>query len=344
LLALTLATAAALAASACYWTTMIAELSWMKKSSVAPNSYFDYRRNFVFSPFTLGNTNSWLSSMLALATLSLAFAPLIVLFSPYRKKLCSGLKIVFGLFALSMFMTTDLSRPIWIVVPKLKEVQFPWRWLVVSSTAVPLLAAASVPFWKEQMRGKFRWAAIVALGSVLVSLTYSFARVREANYLPRFEFGSASNSVFSENSLDYWHEPVWMSGPPAAMPNQVEAKERTVSINSWDPELRKFWIGQGPAEEIRVRTFYYPHWIAKTSGMSLQTRPDNDGALLISVPAEATSINLQFQEPKRTRIATGVSASAWILLLLALLLNYFRKNPKIDATGLPRGASRSPLK
>jgi hypothetical protein len=329
--ALAVAIAAGLAASSFYWTTMIAELAWLKNSTITPDaditSYFDYRRNFVFSPFTLGNTNSWLASMLALATLAMTFAPLGVLFSPYRKKLGRGLKSVFALFAFSLFMTTDLSRPLWIVIPKLKEVQFPWRWLVVSSAALPLLAAASIPFWKEQMRGRFRWLAIIALGSILGSLSYSVARIRDANYLPRFEFGSASNSVQTQNSLDHWL-PVWVNERPPGTPNKVEAEERAVAITSWEPEMRTFWIGPGPAQEIRARTFYYPHWVAKAAGVTLTTRPDYDGALLISVPADSASVSLQFQEPKRTRIAMIVTVSAWLLVLLCLLYGYVRGSGK----------------
>ena len=325
--ALALAIAAGLAASAFYWTTMVAELSWLKNTTITPNadmtSYLDYRRNFVFSPFTLGNTNSWLASMLTLAMLAMAFAPLVVLFSLYRKKLGGGLKSVFALCAFSLFMATDLSRPLWAVIPKLKEVQFPWRWLAVSSTALPLLAAASIPFWKEQMRGRFRWLAIVALGGVLGSLAYSVARIRDANYLPRFEFGSASNSVQTQNSLDHWL-PVWVNERPPPTPNKVEAKERAIGINSWEPEVRTFWIGPGPAQEIRTRTFYYPHWVAKTEGVTLSTRPDYDGALLISVPAQPMSVSLRFQEPGRTRIAMIVSVSAWLVLLLCLLYGYLR--------------------
>ena len=152
-----------------------------------------------------------------------------------------------------------------------------------------------------------------------MALTYSVARMRDANYLPRFEFGSASNAVFSENSLDYWHEPVWMKEHPSLMPTEVEAKERAVAINAWEPEIRAFWIGPGPAQEIRARTFYYPHWVAKASGVTLNTRPDYDGVLLISVPAEATPVRLEFQEPRRTRIAMIITASTWLLMLLCLL-------------------------
>jgi hypothetical protein len=333
---LAIAVAAGLAASAFYWTTMLAELPWMKSAAAGSNvnaaSYFDYRLNFVFSPFALGNTNSWLSSMLTLATLSMAFAAAVMFCSAYRKKLGWELKSVFALLVLALFMSTDLSRPVWAVIPKLKEVQFPWRWLVVSSCAVPLLTAASIPFWKEQMKGRFRWAAILALGGVLFSLSYSVARTREANYLPRFEFGAASKSIFAGDSLDYWHEPVWMNERPAPMA-EIEAGERKFKITSWEPETRTFWIGPGPAQDIRIRSFYYPYWVAQGSGQTLNTKPAFDGSLLISVPAEEASVQLEFQEPRRTRIAFIVSGATWLLLFAALLFSSIRERAEIHKKG-----------
>jgi hypothetical protein len=329
---LAIAVAAGLAASAFYWTTMLAELPWMKSAAVGSNanaaSYFDYRQNFVFSPFALGNTNSWLSAMLTLATLSMAFAAVVMFCSTYRKKLRWELKSVLALLVISLFMSTDLSRPVWAVVPKLKEVQFPWRWLVVSSCAVPVLTAASIPFWKEQMRGSFRWAAILALGGVLFSLSYSVARIREANYLPRFEFSAASNSIFAADSLDYWHEPVWMKERPKPMA-EIEAGERTFKINSWEPEKRTFWIGPGAAQDIRIRSFYYPYWIAQGSGRTLKTTSAYDGSLMISVPAEETSVQLEFKEPRRTRIAFIVSAATWLLLVAGLVFSSVRGQRKV---------------
>jgi uncharacterized membrane protein len=332
LTSLAIAVAGGLAASAFYWITMLTELPWMKSAAAGSNtnaaSYFDYHQNFVFSPFALGNTNSWLSSMLTLATLSMAFAAVVMFCTPFRKKLGWELKSVFALMVLSLFMSTDLSRPVWAVIPKLKEVQFPWRWLVVSSCAVPVLTAASIPFWKEQVSGRFRWAAILALGGVLFSLSYSIARIREANYLPRFEFGAASNSIFAADSLDYWHEPVWMNKRPAPMA-EIEAGERAFKINSWGPEKRSFWIGPGPAQDIRIRSFYYPYWVAHGLGETFKTKPAYDGSLMISMPAEEATVQLEFQEPRRTRIAFMASAATWLLLFVGCLFSGVRGQRKV---------------
>ena len=333
---LSLAVFLSLVASAFYWVTMVAELSWMKNSPIIPNadldSYFDYRRNFVLSPFSLSNQNSWLAAMLTLAMLAMAVAPVVVVISPYRRKLGQGLKAVLVLLAFSLFMASDFSRPVWAVIPKLKEIQFPWRWLVVTSSVIPLLTAASIPFWQEQWRGRFRWATILVVGMVLISLSYSVARMRQANYLPRFEFSSASNAAFSENSGDYWL-PVWVNRRPSSMVSQVEASGRSTSIKSWESQHKDFSVESGPAQEIRVHTFYYPHWVARSAGATLSTRPDVDGSLLIFVPSEFTNVQLDFQEPARTRIALIVSGLGWLLIGGFLLVTVARRSKTKDRLG-----------
>jgi hypothetical protein len=70
----------------------------------------------------------------------------------------------------------------------------------------------------------------------------------------------------------------------------------------------------GAATEARVRTFYYPHWIATANGTRLATRPAEDGAILVSVPPNATEISLEFQEPSRVHKAELLSLVSWMLI------------------------------
>src|ERR1043166_8297206 len=56
---LAMAIALGLAASSFYWTTMLAELHWIKGNVAEPNPYYDYRLNFLFSPSALTNRNTW---------------------------------------------------------------------------------------------------------------------------------------------------------------------------------------------------------------------------------------------------------------------------------------------
>jgi hypothetical protein len=98
------------------------------------------------------------------------------------------------------------------------------------------------------------------------------------------------------------------------MADEVEADGRRVVVQSWSPERRNFQIPAGAATEARVRTFYYPHWTARSGGTLLSTRADNDGALLISLPADTTSVELSFNEPRRSRMSSWASLAGFMFI------------------------------
>jgi hypothetical protein len=50
-----------------------------------------------------------------------------------------------------------------------------------------------------------------------------------------------------------------------------------------------------------------PTQVATADGKAVALRPAHDGAILISMPAEAPTVELEFREPSRRRIAAVVS-------------------------------------
>jgi hypothetical protein len=108
----------------------------------------------------------------------------------------------------------------------------------------------------------------------------------------------------------YQWMPVWAHARPE-MNVAAEAGDRDVKVESWSPEKRVFHVGAGAATEARVRTFFYPHWVATAAGRVLETHPDYEGALMISLPPQAADITLEFCEPSRTRYAAVLTAIGW---------------------------------
>lgn len=323
-----------LAASAFFWVRMIAELHWIQAGQVAPNSYYDYRVNFLFSPGALENRNTWYANLLALAMLGL-FLPALALVKRARgskneagslkaENKTPGLKAVAWLFALSFLMATALSRPLWSLIPPLQSVQFPWRWLSVTSMAGALLLAASIPRWLEKWRGRsFRPAHLVFVLSVVLSLFFiGYEVVCDCDYLPRSKFETVLRESRGAISFNDWL-PVgarpFMQVP--RMNANVEAPPREIRITQWEPERRAFEVAPGAATTARVWTYYYPHWTATSDGQQLRTRAADDGTLLVELPAQATNVTLEFREPERTRRAALVSCLGWFFIALLLIFN-----------------------
>jgi uncharacterized membrane protein (UPF0136 family) len=318
---LALASLTALAATAFFWSTVLTELPWIKGNTVDPNIYYDYRVNFIFSKSNLTNYGAWYTNLLGIVTIAFLLPALIFLKrSFFVKQGDRALKAVFLMTVLSFLMTTEISRPVWAIVPKLREVQFPWRWLGITSMFGSILLAASIPKWSQRLKSRFRPRDLAVGVALALSLFFvTFQVVWDAEYLQGQEFYSKFPHSPGAPSFKDWL-PVWATERARLhkMTADVEAESRAVTVDSWEPELRTFRVGDGATTEARVRTYYYPLWTATSQGKPLAVRPAEDGALLITIPPGETAVELLFREPRRVEIARFISSFGWMLILALL--------------------------
>ncbi|HEV7398068.1 MAG TPA: 6-pyruvoyl-tetrahydropterin synthase-related protein [Pyrinomonadaceae bacterium] len=312
-----------LVASSFFWMTMLAELPWIKGNSANQNLYYDYRANFLFSPSALTNRNTWYANLLAFALIGMLLPAVILI----KKKTDSATKAVGVVAIASLLMATELSRPLWIVIPRLREVQFPWRWLAITSIFGSIVLAASLPKWKEIYLRKLRPLHLApALGVALSIFFIASQIVWDSDYLARPAFDSLLGNIRGSASFKDWMP--LSAGEDIktfAASDQVTAGDRKVVVQDWQPEHRQFNINSGAATEARVRTFYYPLWKATAGEQSLAVRPAQDGAILITLPAEARTVSLDFQEPRRVGYARVASGAGWLLIIALCLWSVFHK-------------------
>jgi hypothetical protein len=317
-----------LSASAIFWVTTIAELRWIGMNEIHHEAGVDYRHNFVLSTFSPENLNVWWMNIIALMMVLLS-APVVLLLRRNAVNERKQLRVV-GLFTLfTVFMTVPLSRPIWNVLTPLRETQFPWRWLTLVSMGVAILTAGALPLLVQSDKKTDRIKRILIVGAMSIGVAFSFSHVvREAQFLQAREFENTLADVRGSQSINYWL-PIGANPAATAMAVEVEAFDETgnraVSVQSWTPESRRFSVAAGNPIEARVRTFYYPHWTARSGDRKLNTRADKDGVLLVSLPAEAVTVDLKFEEPRRTHVSSAVSLAG--VLFIGMLALPLRRKP-----------------
>lgn len=315
-----------LGASASYWVTMLAELSWFGGQQTSSDSSTRYDYNFVFSTFSPDNLNVWWMNILVLATLAM-FLPALA-YGRYRfgEEPRRNLRAILISFLFSLAMCTYLTWPLWRFSKTLQSVQFPWRWMAIVTLAGAPLAAAHLPFWIAKARTKARPLALLIGGGMAISLAFVLAHsVREAEYLRRPAFEARVSAIPATSSYDMWW-PRWGKPEALAIKDQIQASGRTATVSTWQPLIREFSVAAGAPTDARVALFYYPHWVATTeNGAALPVHPAADGALTVAIPANATNVKLIFREPKRALVARYVSLGTWILVLLLFFASIFRR-------------------
>src|SRR5215510_6979384 len=277
-----------LAASACYWTMMLAELRWIRADNINSDPSVDYRKNFVLSTFSPDYLNVWWMNILLLSTFAM-FGPALLLLSKKANPTAElnlfnrrSVKVLALLLLFTLFMATPLSQPLWNVIHPLQQTQFPWRWLSITSMICPIFLAMAMPFWTSLAKGPKRPIFLLALGAVAISFSFStFHIIREATWLSPAEFEQTLNAIPGSDSVTQWL-PAWVHEPVPAMTTRVEASSRTITIKDWLPQLRVFHVDAGDATEARLQTFFYPHWKARAAGRDLATRPLKNGTLNVT--------------------------------------------------------------
>jgi 6-pyruvoyl-tetrahydropterin synthase-like protein len=311
---LMMAVGVSLAATSYYWITVVAELSWIKGNGSDPNPYYDYRLNFLFSPAALANRNTWYANLLALAMIAFLSPALLFAWQFLRDRQKSrrlGAAVI--LTVLSFLFATPLSRPAWILIPKLSEVQFPWRWLSVTSLCGSVILAASLSRFGSKVR-LFRPRELAIGLCFIASLGFVIREiVVDCDYLDRVRFETMAQAVRGGESFKDWL-PVSASDLAHIDPRKekIEAGARAIVLKSWEPQTRVFHVETGVEPEARVRTFYYPHWRATANAIPLALHTASDGAILISLPTASADVTLTFQEPARVHYAELVSLFAWL--------------------------------
>lgn len=323
-----------LVASSFYWVTMVAEMKWIIADGANPDPLLDYRRNFIFSTLSPAISETlWWMGLLAIATVLMCI-PALGLLRASKANRKRSLVAVAVLLVFSLLMSTAASKPVWAIIPYLRMTQHPFRWLAVMSAVAPILMAAAIPFWTEQLRSRWRPLALIMTGLVMIAVTFSFSQtVRGATFLSRPTFERILAPLREAPGIVQWL-PVWASASgsnkasyekciPPTTSAKIEARGRAIRVTEWADLTRTFEVEAGAPADARVATFYYPHWTATANGHQLPTRPAPDGALLISLPSERVAINLDFREPARVTLGNVASIIGWTLILLVLILDVF---------------------
>jgi hypothetical protein len=222
-------------------------------------------------------------------------------------------------------------------VPKLRFVQFPWRWMSV----IAVVACCFVALAIEKRRG-WLWFAVLLLltlplAALLVENTWwdqdEMPDQREAITSGQGFDGTDEYDPLGDSHMDLpLHAPLASVLP--ADPGDTATPQARVQIQRWTTEQKEIRVDAPSEARVALRLLNYPAWQVQVNGKTvLPERPDDFNQMVIPVEAGNSEIRVRFVRTFDRKLGNGISAAS--TLLAALLLWIERKrakgSPSIDA-------------
>jgi hypothetical protein len=211
----------------------------------------------------------------------------------------------------------SISNPLWDVLPKLRFMQFPWRWLL----------CLGIPFTLFTAMGVRRWTARAALYIATLCL---LAFVWNHFQPPWWDNAADLREMQDNMATGAGYEGTDEYAPLGADPTAIDKEARRVTgparaairVLEWKPEVRIFTAEMSASDNLVLRLFNYPAWRVEVNGRQVQAGArEGTGQMLVPVEAGANRVQIIFV--RTWDRAAGAWASVLALLVTLLLL---RKN------------------
>jgi hypothetical protein len=307
------------------------EQRWVRIGQALASGLVPYQ-NFLFTEIN-DPEHTWFNWIASLCALSLIL--LLCLSALASRRLRAGSGEQDGGLALALLLvgaaatlfTLRSSLPFWTYLPKLRFVQFPWRWMSI----IALVAACFVTFAMDRRRGGI-WFAILVLLSVplarfLVQNTWwdsdAMSTMRDALESGQGFDGTDEYDPEGDDHLDLPPSaPLAKALPPE--PADSSALPPGFEILNWSPEHKEIRVNSPSPGRIALRLLNYPAWRVKVNGKTVTPeRMDDVNQMVVPVGPGSSAITVDFVRTWDRQLGNAITAVS--VLMAALLLWLDRK-------------------
>jgi hypothetical protein len=305
-------------------------------------------RNFIFShsddpEFLLFNWK--VSTVASLAIMATAIAAVFV--ARRRREFPDIWWLLLTLACASVFLMFPPSVLLWRYLPKLRYLQFPWRWMEPLGV---VFAAFSASCFRQSKKQRISWIAFLAVVVLMGAAVghdawWDSEDVGHVADGVQTGYGYAGTDEYAPLGSNIYELPGWIAedteptGNPTPFVEQVDTesgkivplKNVRVQIQLLTAERKSFTIQSNWPATIVLRLLNYPSWLATLDGAAIpiQSAPTT-AQMLLPLPAGTHHVELRF---RRTRDRTLGGTISFLTAVGLLALLWAHRGDKSSAAG-----------
>jgi hypothetical protein len=231
------------------------------------------------------------------------------------------------LAAVATVLMLRFTSVLWLLLPKLRFVQFPWRWMSILTIPFVYFLAAAVA------HRRFRWLWIAATLALLTSTAVFLA---QHTWWDDEDFSTLRATIASGEGFDGTDEydpigddhynlparaPRAQVLPPSEEPESPEATAAAtppkIVIERWTPERRIVRVESPQPARLALRLLNYPAWQVQVNGSRIRpASADDSGQMIVPLPAGQSHVTARFTPTRDTILGAIIS-------ILSLLVGVF---------------------
>jgi hypothetical protein len=218
-------------------------------------------------------------------------------------------------------LTFPITSLLWSFLPRLRFMQFPWRWMLCLSMILSLFLTLGVKRW---------WARLAVCMAMLLVIAFAWQRVQA----PRWDHAADLRAMQDNMASGVGYEGIDEYTPVGADPDAMDKDARRVTVNGpahaairvykWDAETKLFTAEMSAADDLAVRLFVYPAWRVTVNGSVVPAQErEGSGQMLIPVAAGSNRVQISFVRTRDRAWGGWISGFALILILVLQTPKWF---------------------
>jgi hypothetical protein len=231
------------------------------------------------------------------------------------------------LSAAAVVLMLRSSLILWVYLPKLQFVQFPWRWMGILAVPYACFSAAAARRWRHG----WVWAVVVFIAVAGTAAFLIHNAWWDSNDIPVLREAISSGKGF-DGTDEYDpakddHTDLPAKAPPVQiLPREsadAPAPDAKIRIARWTAEEKDLSVNSPQPFRLAVRLIDYPAWRVEVNGQRVtpQSQETTAQQIILPLPAGEQRIRIRFTATPDRIWGDSISGGASVVFLVLLLWN-----------------------